>query len=174
MAINNIRKKLVIIIIIALIFAGAGVGYAFYAGYFKWPSVSNNTKEDTIDTSSEEYKTNLKERDDRVTRLVDSGNQQSIQEADQLVEDDVKKAEKTGNDQYIFDTYVAKATLLIKTNRAQEALDDILLPMEKKYENNDDKKHEVYGLISWAYRQLDNQNKANEYFNKIPSQGGWD
>jgi len=171
MAIKNIRKKLIITIIVGLVLTGAGVGYAFYAGYLKWPDASNNISEDVIDTSSDAYKATLQERDDRVTRLVNSGSQKSIQEADQLVEEDVKKAEQTGDEQYIHDTYIAKATLLINTGRAQQALDEILLPLEKKYENNEEKRHEIYGMISWAYRWLDDQNKANEYSNKMPSQG---
>jgi hypothetical protein len=112
----------------------------------------------------------LSKSETKVNDLVASGGEASIKQADQIVDADLAAAEKSGNQDYIADANIAKTALLIQTGRAQDAL-NILLSLQNKASNSDTQRYEIYGQISWAYRELDQQDKANEYFNKIPGQG---
>lgn len=138
----------------------------------------SDKSEDSPSTNPDEsatakYLESVAETQDEVFILVEAGDESSIAKADQLVDEEIRKAEESGNETYIVSAYLAKAALLIDTDRAQEALDTILLPFEQKYHDNEDYIYDIYGYISSAYRVLGNTDKEAEYFNKLPEHG-WD
>jgi flagellar basal body-associated protein FliL len=107
----------------------------------------------------------------QVDNLISKGDPASIQKANQIIDAQVSAADKSGDDAYIVSTSLEKATVLINTDQSQTALDTILLPLESKYGNNDTYKYDIFAEMSLAYRSLNNQAKADEYYNKIPGQG---
>lgn len=174
MAITVDRKKIIITIVIAAVFVTAAGVYAFSAGVFT-PSATEGTNQtaDKPDVSTgTAYKAVLKEKQDKVNVLVAAGGDKSIKEAEEILEAEVKSATESGNVAYLVDAQLAKAGLLIDTGRPQEALDDILFTLEKDYKDDESYIYLIYGQMSWAYKQLDNAAKANEYLDKVPG-GGW-
>lgn len=168
MAVKKSRKKIIILIVVILVLlVGGAATYALVTGYF----TPKDTDTDTT-TKTGVYET-FKRTSVKVDDLVSSGEEQSIKEANQIIEAEVVAADASGDDAYIVDAKLAKASFLINTGKAQEALDSILLPLDEKYGNNDTYKYHIYGQISWAYAELNNPAKADEYYNDIPAQG-WD
>jgi flagellar basal body-associated protein FliL len=172
MAINLSRKKVIIITAVLLVLIAGGVAaYILVTGQLNQP-VENNNGSKNPNTSGNAYQERLSKVQTEVTDLVAVGDEQSIEEADQILNSEVKTAKDSGNDAYIVEATSAKASLLIETDRTQEAL-DLLLALERDYGSEDAYKYELYGMISYAYKGLDNQAKSDEYLNKIPG-GGWD
>jgi hypothetical protein len=166
------RKKIIIIIVLVLIVLGAAIYYGFASGFLG--QLINGTKKDvTISKTGTEYKEVLNKAQDKVYDLIASGDNQSIEEATKIVDDQIAAADKSGNEGYSVDANLAKTTLLVETGRPQQALDEVLIPLEDKYGDNEAYKYSVYAGISWAYRELGDTAKADEYFNKIPGEG-WD
>lgn len=165
------KTKIIVlaIVILVLLAGGAAAAYYFYFGPQKTTTDTSNNS----DTSGTAYKTTFDKAQDKVYDLITSGDKESIDEANQIVEKQVTAADESGNDAYIVDAYIAKSTLLIETGKSQEALDTILIPLSEKYGNNETYKYVIYGNISWAYRELDQPEKADQYYEQIPGQG-WD
>jgi hypothetical protein len=164
------RKMLVIIIAIILVLLALGLTayYVIATGVF---SPQSKSKDTGINIASGGY-TNYNKARDKVDSLVLSGSPESIQQANQIIDNEVTAANQSGNDDYIVDASLEKATLLIQTNHAQDALDTILLPFNKKYSSNDTYKYRIYGLIALAYRTLGDDAKATQYFDLMPVGGG--
>jgi len=169
---NLSRKKVIIIATAVLVLIAGGVAaYILITGQLN-QSVENTSGSKNPNTSGNAYQERLGKVQTEVTDLVAVGDEQSIEEANQILDSEVKTAKDSGNDAYVVEASSAKASLLIETNRAQEAL-DLLLALEQQYGAEDAYKYELYGMISYAYKGLDNQAKSDEYLNKIPG-GGWD
>jgi multidrug efflux pump subunit AcrB len=171
MAITITRKKILIAALVLILILGGVIAYIFVTGQLSQQNDTTGTSGNTNMTGNA-YQERLTKVQTEVTDLVAVGDEASIQEADQILNTEIETAKKSGNISYIVDASNAKATLLINTDRAPEAL-EALLALEQQYGDDDDYKYELYGMISWAYREIDDQVKADEYFNKIPSQG-WD
>jgi len=105
---------------------------------------------------------------DKIDTLVASGDPKSIAKADEAAEAQVEAAKESGDDEYIVTAELAKADLLIATARPQEAIDEVLLPLEEKYGNNDTYKHQIDSYLGQAYAAVGNTMKANEYYSRIP------
>jgi hypothetical protein len=103
-----------------------------------------------------------------VNNLVATGDPKSIQQANQIINAQTTAADKSGDDGYIVDAYLAKADLLFQTNQPQEALDSVLLPLDQKYGNNDTYKYRIDTYIGQAYVALGDTDKANQYYSKVP------
>ena len=127
----------------------------------------------TLVTAEKKYKDNFAKQQTAVESLLRAGDAESIAKAESITTTQIAEADKSGNEDFVVEATLAKATVLIETGRAKEALDSILFPLLDKYSNNEAYTYQVYGVISYAYRELDNQLKADEYFNKIPAKG-WD
>ena len=183
---NSKSKKLRIsLIVIASLLVLGGAGAAAYhfdlaPGFFKLIPGLNAKYKDTNGTGDDAakpnstgtaYKEAFQKNKVKVEDLAEAGDQQSVEQADKIVESEVKSADKSGNDDYIVDANLSKAELLINTGRSQEAIDDVLLPLLEKYGNNEKYKYQIYSLLSWAYRQIGNVSKSEEYYDKIPDQG---
>lgn len=182
------RVKIILIIVAAVLLLGGGATALF------WPNVSVFVQDQVIDkitgvkqptagsggstgTASEEaraqYDESVASTKDEINKLIAAGGSRSIERADEIIQEQEQAAQKSGDEEYTFDVAMAKAVLLIDTGRAQEALDDILFPLEQKYSSNEEYKYEIYGNIAWAYRELGNAEKSIEYLNKVPEKG-WD
>jgi hypothetical protein len=171
MAIRITRKKMLIAVVVLLLIVGGVIGYFFVTGQLFQRNDTTGTPDD-IPSTGKAYQQRLTKVQTEVTGLVTAGDAGSIEEAEELLDTEVQAAKKSGNVGYVVEASSAKAALLVDTNRAQEGL-DALLALEQQYGDDDEYKYELYALISWAYREIDDQAKAEEYFNKIPSQG-WD
>ncbi|MFZ3009435.1 MAG: hypothetical protein WA030_00220 [Candidatus Microsaccharimonas sp.] len=172
MAINMTRKKILIVVGVIVILIGGVAVYAFMTGFFT-PSKTANTSTDTPSTTHYEQEASFKKKQSQVTKLVEAGDEASIKEAEAIAKAETEAAEKSGNDAYIVDAALAQALLFIDTGRAQQALDEILLPLEQKYGTNDTYRFLIYAVISRAYTVLGDTTKATEYYQKIPEKG-WD
>lgn len=170
MAINITRKKVLIIAGVIVVLVGGAAVYAFTTGFFT-PKKTTDTSTDTSVTTRYEQEASFKKKQSQVAKLVDAGDEASIKEADKIAEAESAAAEKSGNDAYIVDAALAQALLFIDTGRAQQALDEILLPLEQKYGNEEAYKYLIYSLISRAYRVLGDTAKAADYYSKIPERG---
>lgn len=168
---NLSRKKVIIIAAAVLVLIAGGIAAYIITSQLNQP-VENTNGSKSPNTSGNAYQERLSKVQTEVTDLVAVGDEQSIEEANKILDSEVKTAKDSGNDAYVVEASSAKASLLIETNRAQEAL-DLLLALEQEYGNEDAYKYELYGMISYAYRGLDNQAKSDEYLNKIPGRG-WD
>lgn len=165
------KKTKIILLVGVIILLVVGAGAALYFGYLA-PSVKKVTDDQTAATSADTaYNEKLKQKNDQVTALVVAGDQASIQKADDIVNTQVVTAEATGDDRQIVDAQIAKASLMIQTGRAQEAIDSVLTPLDQKYGSNDTYKYLIYASFAYAYRQLENPDKASEYATQIPGQG---
>jgi len=175
MAITVDRKKIIITIIITVLFVTAAGVYAFSTGIFTPSSSEENEQvgEKPDVSTGTAYKEVLKEKQDEVNVLVAAGGEKSVQQAEEIIEQEVQAATESGNVAYLVDAQLAKAGLLIQTGRAQEALDTILLTLESDYQGDEAYIYLIYAQISWAYKELDNLAKSEEYLDKIPG-GGWD
>ncbi|MBC7565259.1 hypothetical protein H7100_03475 [Candidatus Saccharibacteria bacterium] len=167
------KKTKVILLVGVIILLVVGAGAALYFGYLV-PSVKKVTNDKTAATSANNaYNEKLKQKNDQVTALVTAGDETSIKKADDIVNTQVTAAKATGDDQQIVDAELAKASLMIQTGRAQEAIDSVLTPLDQKYGSNESYRYEIYASFAYAYRQLDNPDKANQYATQIPGKG-WD
>lgn len=172
MAFTAKRKRIILLVgIISLILIGAAA--AFYFFYIVPLNKEAPATQPVASSENDAYNQRLKTKEDQVTKLINAGDDASLNKADEIVNSQVAAAEASGSDREMVDAGIAKASLLIQTERAQEALDTVLMPLEKKYGSNDEYKNEIYASISWAYRVLGDPDTAAEYFNKIPSKG-WD
>lgn len=172
MAINLNRKKVIIIAAAAVVLiVGGTAAYIFMSGQLNQPA-ENTTEPSKTNTSKKTYQDKLDKAQTEVTDLVAAGDEGSIQAADQIINAQVEAANESGDIAYVVDASSAKASLLIETERAPEAL-DLLLALEQQYGDEDEYKYELYAMISYAYKSLDNQAKSEEYLNKIPGEG-WD
>lgn len=162
------RKKIIIfIVVILLVGGGTAAYYGVTTGFF---APSKNT--DSSSTAGTEYKENFQKVETKVNDLIVSGDEQSIKEAEQLIDSEVSTADASGNEAYIVDAHLAKATLLIETDRAQEAVDSVLSSLDEKYADNDEYKNDIYINLSLAYRELGDDAKADEYLNQAQGRGG--
>ena len=152
-----------------LVFAAAGVGA--YVGYFL--PMQDARYASNGETTAGTYKEALRQKQDKVSALIAAGDEQSIVKANEIIESETAAAQDSGDDEYIVDVALTKASLLITTSRAQEAVDTVLQPLLDVYGDNDAYKYDIYGSMSWAYRELDEPMRADEYFSKIPGKG-WD
>ncbi|MEO6109441.1 MAG: hypothetical protein ABIP50_00310 [Candidatus Saccharimonadales bacterium] len=171
MAIRIARKKIIITAIVVVVLLGGGGAYAYYAGYFTAPAKDTSTGTTDPTKTSTTYKKSLNQNQTQVTTLVTAGDEKSIQQATAIVDSQIASADRSGNDSYSVDAYLAKASLYIDTNRSQEAIDTILTPLDQKYGDNESYKYNIYGYFSRAYEVLGNTEKSAEYFNKIPVKG---
>ncbi len=169
------RKKTITIIIILIIIGLGTIAYfGVTSGFIAQLMKARDTSPAISKTGAEsEYKEAFNQAQDKVYSLIEAGSNESLQEATKIIDSEVAAAEKSGNDGYKVDANLAKTTLLIKTGQVQEALDTVLLPLDQLYGNNDTYKYEIYASIGWAYSELGDVVKADEYFNKIPGKG-WD
>lgn len=167
-----VHKKILVGVAV-LVVIGLGV-----TAYFVFSSLLGNTTNPTEEPqgsstpiTKEAYKESLKETITDANRLAATGNKQSLKQAEEIINEQVKKAEKSQNEDYSVEAQLTKADFLSVNGRPQEALDTILTPLSKKYANNETYMTSIYGSMSLAYRWLDDIDKANEYLNKLPSQG---
>ncbi len=170
MAINVTRKKVLIISGVIVVLVGGAAAYAFTTGFFT-PVKTADISTDTPTTTRYEQEASFKKKQSQVAKLVDSGDEESIKKADIIAKDETAAAEKSGNDAYIVDAALAQALLFIDTDRAQQALDEILLPLEQKYGTNDTYRFLIYAMISRAYTVVGDTAKAAAYYDKIPEKG---
>lgn len=164
------RKKTIVIGAVVVALFLVVLGYFLYQTY----TGVNNTSQDkgeTVKKSSNQDK--LIEKQKKLDALITKGDSASISEAEAIASSDLKAAKDSQDQTRIVSASIDSANILIQTGRAQQALDDILFPLNKSYTAIDDYKYSIYGSISWAYRVLGNQDKSNEYLNDIPSKG-WD
>ena len=161
MAVKKSRKKIIVIIIVALlVVGGAAAYYAISTDFFaQQKNAGSDVKTGT------EYKASFQKVEKRVSALIASGDDKSIKEAEEIIESEVSAANDSGNDAYIVDASLAKATLLIETDRAQEVIDDLLPVLDEKYKDDEDYKNDIYLHMSLAYRELGDDAKADEYLN---------
>lgn len=171
MAFTLTRKKVIITAVVLVLVFGGIFAYLLLTNYFS--RQQNTTTEPTkVPSTGNAYQERLTKVQTEVSGLVTVGDEASIQEANDILDSEIVTAKKSGNEAYVVEASSAKASLLVETDRAQEGL-DMLLALEQQYADNDAYKYDLYAQISWAYRALDNQAKADEYFAKIPAQG-WD
>lgn len=166
------RKKILIIAGVIVVLVGGAAVYAFMTGFFT-PAKTADTNTDTPTTTRYEQEASFKKKQSQVTKLVEAGDEESIKQAEVIAEAETTAAEKSGNDAYIVDAALAQALLFIDTDRAQQALDEILLPLEQKYGTNETYRFLIYAAMSRAYTVLGDTTKATEYYQKIPEKG-WD
>lgn len=146
-------------------------------GFFKLiPGLNEKYKEKGTTVTDEDkataYKAELTESQTEVATLVTAGDAKSVKKADEIAESQVAAANQSGNDDYIVYASLTKANLLIDTNRAQEAIDSILLPLLEKYGSNEKYKSDIYSTLSVAYSRLGNTEKSEEYLNQVSGRGG--
>jgi hypothetical protein len=163
MATTLTRKKLLIssVALIAVV-SIAALSFVYASDLFKEQADTIVIPESSKDAASSEAD---------VAKLIEAGDEKSIQAAGEIIEAQMIVAEKSGDDRAILNAQLAKATLLIETSRAQEAIDSVLLPLEKRYAQSDTYKYEVYGQLSWAYRELGDIATADKYYSNIPAKG---
>lgn len=159
------RKKKIIIIIMAVVVISAGAVAAYLLLKDKDGEAEPGENKGTT------YVESFQANQSKASALIDGGDEKAIAEAEQIVEKEVEAAEKSGNDSYIVDAQLAKAQVLIETGRPQEALDSILFPLEKKYASNQEYGNVIYSMIAFAYKYLENQEKVDEYYEKVVSEG---
>ncbi|MBC7459266.1 hypothetical protein H7200_00960 [Candidatus Saccharibacteria bacterium] len=164
-----LRHLVPILVTIFLIVAAAVAAYIFIVA----PLLKTSHSDSTPVTAEKTYKDNFVKQQTAVESLLRAGDAASIAKAEAITTTQIAEADKSGNNDFVVEATLAKATVLIETGRAQQALDDILFPMLKTYSNDQNFTEQIYGVMSFAYRQLDNQVKADEYFNKIQPKG-WD
>lgn len=170
----NSKKPIIITIIAVILLIGGGVTYVVMSGMLNPPVEEVEQEQVKPDlTTGDAYKVQLEEKKVEVESLVAAGDEESIKQAEEIVKTEVKTAQASGNTSYLVDARLAQAVFMIDIGQAQEALDTILLPMEKEYQGNETYIYQIYGTTSYAYKWLDNGAKAEEYLDKIPPQG-WD
>jgi flagellar basal body-associated protein FliL len=167
---SQLRKSRLIIIIVGIILlvAGGVVTLLYFGGVFS-PG-TETIEEVTVPSTGKEYQTALREKQAKVTELVAAGGEQSIQQADEIVAAELKTAEKSQNKDYIVEAKLVQATLQTETGRADDAL-QALLELEQRYAGDLENLYLIYAQISYAYLLLENNEKSNEYLEKIPGEG---
>ena len=185
---RGIRKRgIVIVAVIAVLAIGGMVAaslaygkdfppYAFVSELVGTSKETNNTDEDkatdekpaTTSQLAPENEISIQQQREKVAALVAAGDPQSVKQAEQAVEAGVVEAEKSGDEAYTIEAKLEKAALLLDTGRPQEALDAVLLALERDYKTNETYILQIYSYIGQAYLALDNTARADEYFAKIP------
>jgi outer membrane lipoprotein-sorting protein len=163
-----VSKKLRIILVIVIVLVVLGGGAVAYFGFVA-PSMKKATTAST-DVTGTKYQTVLRQKQAQIDTLVASGDKNSVQQATQIANSQVAAATDSGNDAYIVDASIAKATVMIQTGQAQEALDSVLLPLDQKYSSNATYKASIYACIAYAYRELGDATNADKYFSQIPGE----
>lgn len=169
-----VHRKILIGVAILVVIAIGVSAYFIFASLIGSSNANDPTDEpqgSSAPITKEVYKESLKNAVTDANRLAATGNEQSIKQAEDIINEQVKKAEKSQNEDYSVEAQLTKADFLSVNGRPQEALDTILTPLSKKYANNETYMTAIYGSMSLAYRWLDDLDKANEYLNKLPSQG---
>jgi len=167
MATTVTRKKAIITGVVIFAFVlGIGIAFAHAHGYLG--GANNGSR---VSKTGTEYQDALGKTRDQVDELIQAGDAQSSAQADALIATQVTAADESQNTGYIVESNLAKASLLIRTNRAQQALDDVLLPLEQKYGTDATYKDNIAASISWAYRTVGDSAKAEEYYQKLPKMG---
>jgi len=166
------KSRLVIIIIAFVVLIGGGVAALLYFGGVFSPRTAQNTIETVVPIEGDAYKESLREKESEIAKLVAAGGTQSIEQAEKIVNEQVRIAEQSQNKAFIVDAQLAKAALLNETDRPQDALKS-LLELEKQNANNPEQLNIIYAQISFAYKQIGDLEKSNEYLAKIPGEG-WD
>lgn len=164
-----LKKIIIAVVILGII--GAGAAYFFIADPFGLhKDTANNTPDDTTNTGTYKEQASFNAKQEEVAKLVAPGKKNSaasVKEADDILDGEVRAAEASRSDAYIVESNLAKASLLINTGRQQNALDNVLTPLLQRY-GNSSYKYDIYGYMSWVYRELGNPSKAEEYYKKIP------
>lgn len=160
-----LKKILIAIVILGII--GGGTAYVLIADPFGWkPKTETSPGAPTTGTYKEQAAFTQKQT--QVDKLVAAGDKGSVQEADTIMNAETESAAKSQSDAYIVESNLAKASLYINTGRAQKALDEVLSPLLQRYGNNTTYKYDVYGYMSWVYRELGDSKKAEQYYKMIP------
>ncbi len=178
MAIRVSRKLIITVSVAAVVILGGGAAYAIANGYLTLPgktttagtgtdanTSTNGGSTSTTSAADTKFTTQVQTQ---VNTLVAAGDPTSIKQAGQILDTQVAVASKSGDDDYIVDTNLAKADLLLNTDQPQAALDTILLPLNQQYGNNDTYKYRIDSYLGQAYNALGNTDKANGYYNLIP------
>ncbi|MEO6109439.1 MAG: hypothetical protein ABIP50_00300 [Candidatus Saccharimonadales bacterium] len=160
------HKKTIIASIILIVLVVGGATYAYFAGYF------SSTKEDqgttNIEKSGTAYRDTFNKTQDQVAKLLSADDTQSTQQAIKIIDSQITEADKSGNESYSVDARLAKAILLINTDKPQEAIDTILIPLEAKYGDSDAYKYKIDTHFARAYDVIGDTIKADEYYKKVP------
>lgn len=157
------KQRIILVIVIALVVLGGGA--VAYFGYIA-PSIRKTTVA-SADMSGTKYQATLQQKQAQINTLVASGDKASVEQAAKIADSQVTTANDSGNDAYIVDASIAKATIMIQTGQARAALDSVLFPLDKKYSSNETYKANIYACIAYAYRQLDDQTNADKYSSQI-------
>jgi hypothetical protein len=164
------RKTIILVAVIAVIVVAGGVGAYFLASRQTAQPPASQT--DTETTQPEPtYRGALAKTESQVTELVEVGDEQSIQQAEEIIAAQIATAEESNDEAYTVEARLAQAQLWSTTGRAQQALNEILLPFEQQYANDESLRDLIYAMISFAYKQLDDGEQAQEYLDKIPGKG---
>ncbi len=167
---SRIRTSRLIITItgITLLIAGGVVAMLYFGGIFT-PRDAQNTTETTVPSEGTAYQAPLREKQAKVTELIAAGGAASIEEAEKIVEEEVKAAQRSQNSGYIVEAQLTKTSLLVETNRTDQAL-QTLLDLEKQYANDPEKLYLIYAQLSYAYSLLGEAELSEEYLAKIPGE----
>jgi len=157
------KRRIILVVVAGLVLVGILAG-AFFL--FVLPRMKSSMTDVTSGTT---YQTGLHQKQAKIDTLVAAGDTKSVDQANKIADDEITTATKSGNESYIIDASLSKVTLYVNTNRAQEAIDTILIPLDAKYSSNATYKYTIYGYFSLAYRAVGNKTKAAEYFKQIPS-----
>jgi len=181
------RKAIVIIIIAVVIVGGAVAAFFFYSASIKKTNDSTNATtaaQKAVAATKAAHQTSVEEQQVKINALIGSSSAGTgsgtattqdphvIAQADAIAQAQVDTANQSGDDDYIVSAALAQADLLINTDRAQEAIDSVLLPLEQKYGSNDAYKYQIDSYLGQAYAAVGNTDKANGYYNIIPAAEG--
>lgn len=167
---SRIQKPRFIITIVAIILliAGGVVAVLYFGGVF---SPRNETVEEVaVPSTGKSYQPALREKEAEVADLIAAGGEQSIEQAEAIIEAEIQAAQKSQNVGYIVEATLAEARLQTETNRADQAL-ETLFELERQYTNDPENLYLVYAEIAYAYKILEDVDKSNEYLAKIPGEG---
>lgn len=156
---------------LVVVLSGAAAYVVFSGMLDKTGDTANDAPAPSGPVTKQVYQQAMKETTADVSRLTAAGDEKSIKQAEKIINEQVEKAAQSGNEEYSVEAQLAKADFLSTNGRPQEALDTILTPLSEKYFGNETYIYSIYGSMSLAYRWLDDLEKANEYLNKMPSQG---
>ena len=164
MAFKFTRKKTIISIIVAIVVLG---GATFAVVTFLLPAKTVTETPAAPQTHAQAIAASR----EKVTTLLAAGDDKSKTEAKKIVDEQVTTANATQDDDYIVQANIEKANFLLGTDQAQQALDDVLLPLATKYESNAKYKGTIYASISVAYTQLGDTDKAGQYLSQLSGRG---
>lgn len=147
-------------------------------GYTKDSSANTTPKTDAQKATDQtaattaDHQVAVQQQQTKINTLIAAGDPQSVKQADTVANKQVQAADSSGDDEYIVTAGLAKADLLINTDRVKEAIDSVLMPLLQKYNSNDKYNFRIYSYLGMAYRALGNNDKANSYYDKIPAAEG--